>query len=45
MWNSEFWLNKMALQMYSAKTLDVPRKNIVRAFTLLNIIRKKSTNL
>ena len=35
----------MAPQMYSTKTLDVQCKNIVRAFTLLNIIRKKSTNL
>ena len=38
------WLNKMELQMYSAKTLDVQCKNVVRAFTLL-YIRKKSTNL
>ena len=37
------WLNKMALQMYNAKTLDVQCKNTVRAFALL-YIRKKSTN-
>ena len=37
------WLNKMALQMYSAKTLDIQCKNTVHAFALL-YIRKKSTN-
>ena len=26
------WFNKMALQMYSAKTLDVQCKNTIRAF-------------
>ena len=37
------WLNKLALQMYSAKTLDIQCKNTVHAFALL-YIRKKSTN-
>ena len=31
------WLNKMALQMYSAKTLDIQCKNTVHAFALLYI--------
>ena len=45
------WLNKMALQMYSAKTLDVQYKNTIRSFKYNKkkehksmIGKKKNTN-